>query len=142
MCPLCGVGPCRMSNNILGLYPVDASSTMFSCDKKKKNLQSLLSVTQLRTIVLSLGGFPGSSVVKNLPPNAGDAEDMGSIPGSGRSPGVGNTCWLQYSCLENPMDSSAWRATVHEVPKSRTVQACMLSLTLHRSLENLWQEKC
>ena len=121
MCPLCGVGPCRMSNSILGLYPVDASSTMFSCDTHKKNLQSLLSVTQLRTIVLSLGGFPGSSVVKNLPPNAGDAEDMGSIPGSGRSPGVGNTCWLQYSCLENSMDSRAWRATVHEVPKSWTV---------------------
>jgi len=43
-------------------------------------------------------------VVKNLPANAGDARDTGSIPESGRSPGVGNGNPLQYSCLENPMD--------------------------------------
>ena len=43
-------------------------------------------------------------MVKNLPANAGDARDMGSIPGSGKSPGVGNGNPLQYSCLENPMD--------------------------------------
>jgi len=46
-------------------------------------------------------GFPGGSVVKNLPANVGD---MGSIPGSGRSPGEGNGNSLQYSCLENCMD--------------------------------------
>ena len=57
----------------------------------------------------------GSSVVKNLPANAGDA---GSIPGSGRSPGGGNGSPLQYSCLGNAMDSGAWRATVHGVAKS------------------------
>ena len=45
--------------------------------------------------------------------------DMGSIPGPGRSPGEGNGNPLQYSCLENPMDRGAWRATVHEAPKSR-----------------------
>ena len=49
-------------------------------------------------------GFPGGSVVKNPPANAGDARDAGSIPGSERSPGVGNGNPLQYSCLENPMD--------------------------------------
>ena len=49
-------------------------------------------------------GFPGGSVVKNPPANAGDARDAGSIPGSERSPGVGNGNLLQYSCLENPMD--------------------------------------
>ena len=54
-------------------------------------------------------GFPGGSVVKNPPANAGDA---GSIPGSGRSPGVGNGNPLQYSCLGNPMDRGAWWATV------------------------------
>ena len=43
-------------------------------------------------------------MVKNLPANAGDARDTGSIPESGRSPGVGNGNPLQYSCLENPMD--------------------------------------
>ena len=55
-------------------------------------------------------GFPGGSLVKNLPANAGDA---GSIPGLGRSPGEGNGNPLQYPCLENPMDRGAWRATVH-----------------------------
>ena len=46
----------------------------------------------------------------------------GPIPGSGRSPGGGNGNPLQYSCLENPMDRGAWRATVHRVPKSQTWQ--------------------
>ena len=46
--------------------------------------------------------------------------DLGSIPGSGRSPGEGNGNPLQYSCLENPMDGRAWWATVHGVAKSRT----------------------
>ena len=58
--------------------------------------------------------------VKNPPANAGDARDVGSIPGSGRSPGVGNGTPLQYSCLRNPMDRGAWWATVHEVTKSQT----------------------
>ena len=52
--------------------------------------------------------------------NAGDAEDMGSIPGSGRFPGEGNGNRLQCSCLENPMDRGTWWATVHGVAKSRT----------------------
>jgi len=59
-------------------------------------------------------------VVKNLPANAGDARDAGSIPGSGRSPGEGNGNPLQYSCLGNPMDRGAWQATVHGVTKSQT----------------------
>ena len=58
-------------------------------------------------------GFPGGSVVKKLPANAGDARDVGLIPGSGRSPGVGNGNPLQYFCLENPMDRRAWRVMVH-----------------------------
>ena len=48
--------------------------------------------------------FPGGAKVKNLPANAGDARDVGSIPGLGRSPGEGNGNPLQYSCLENSMD--------------------------------------
>ena len=48
------------------------------------------------------------------------AGDPGSVPGSGRSPGGGRGNLLQYSCLENPMDRGAWRATVHRVAKSRT----------------------
>ena len=53
-------------------------------------------------------GFPGDSVVKNLPANA---EDMGSIPGSRRSPREGNGKPLQYSCLGNPMEREAWQVT-------------------------------
>ena len=49
-------------------------------------------------------GFPGSSVVKNPPVNAGPAGDVGLIPGWGRSPGEGHGNPFQYSCLENPMD--------------------------------------
>ena len=54
-------------------------------------------------------------VVKNLPASAGDMRAMGSIPGSGRSPGGGHGNMLQYSCLENPTDRKAWQASVHRV---------------------------
>ena len=64
-------------------------------------------------------GFPGMLVVKNLSANAGDIRDVGSIPGSGRSPGGGHGNPLQYSCLENPMDRGDWWATVHRVTKSQ-----------------------
>ena len=59
-------------------------------------------------------------VVKNLPAHAGNVRDVGSIPGSGRSPGGGNGNPLQYSCLENSMNIGAWQATVHGVTKSQT----------------------
>ena len=62
-------------------------------------------------------GFPGGSEVKASACNAGD---LGSISGSGRSPGEGNGNPLQYSCLENPMDGGASWATVHGIAKSRT----------------------
>ena len=61
-------------------------------------------------------------MVKNSPANAGDVRDMGSIPGLGRSPGVGNGYPLQYSCLENPMNRGAWRATIHGVTESNTTE--------------------
>ena len=61
-------------------------------------------------------GFPGSSVVKNPPANAGD---LGLIPGSERSAGEGNGNPLQYSCLGNPMDRGDWRAIVHGVARVR-----------------------
>ena len=62
-------------------------------------------------------GFPGGSVVKNSPTNAGDT---GSISGLGRFPGEGNGNPLQDSCLGNPMDRGAWQATVHGVTESDT----------------------
>ena len=63
-------------------------------------------------------GFPGSSVLKNPPANAGDT---GPISGSGRFPVEGNGNPLQYSCLENPVDRGTCQATVHGVTKSRTL---------------------
>ena len=60
-------------------------------------------------------------MVKNLPADAGDLRDTGSIPGSGRSLGGGHGNPLQYSCLENPMDRGAWWATVHKVLKNKTL---------------------
>ena len=65
-------------------------------------------------------GFPGGSVVKNSPANAGAARDRSSIPGSGRSFGVGNGNPTQYSCLENSMDRGTWWAPMHGVSKRQT----------------------
>ena len=62
-------------------------------------------------------GFPGDSNCKESTCNAGD---LGSVPGLGRSPGGGHGHPLQYSCLENPIDRGAWRATVCWVVKSWT----------------------
>ena len=65
-----------------------------------------------------LGSFPGGSVMKNPPANAGDSD---LIPGSARSLREENGNPLQYSCLENPMDIKAWWATIHEVAKELDV---------------------
>ena len=62
-------------------------------------------------------GFPGGSVIKNLPDNTGD---LSLFPGSGRSLGEGNGNPLQYSFLVNPMDREDWQATVHGITKSWT----------------------
>ena len=51
-------------------------------------------------------------MLKNLPANAGETRNLGSVPGLGRSPGGGHGNLLQNSCLENPLDRGAWRATV------------------------------
>ena len=72
----------------------------------------------------------GALVVKNLPANAGDIRDVGSVPGLGRSPGEEHGNPLQYSCLENPMDRGAWWAAVHKVAKSQT-RLKWLSVHMH-----------
>ena len=70
---------------------------------------------ELKSIAVNLNlVFPSGSVVKNLLVNPGD---LGSVPVLRRSPGEGNGNPLQYSCLGNPMDRGAWRATVHGVTK-------------------------
>ena len=83
-------------------------------------------------------GFPGGTVVKNPPVNAGDTRDVGSVSGLGRSPGRGNGNPLQYSCLENPMHRGAWWALVHRVRKdSDTTEAMWHTHTGHKILESL-----
>ena len=77
----------------------------------------ILSINKDKLLNLS---FPGGSVVKDLPANAGGARDAVSIPGLRRSPGEGNGNPLQYSCLGNSMDRGAWQAIVYGVPKSWT----------------------
>ena len=75
--------------------------------------------------------------VKNPPANTGNIRDAGMIPVLGRSPGGGHGNPLQYSCLENPMDRGAWRATVHEVAKNWTqlkqfsTYTCMWAIWLY-----------
>ena len=68
-----------------------------------------------------------AQLVKNMPANARDTRDTGSIPGPGRSRGEGNSNSLQFSCLENSMEGGAWLATVHGVAKSWT----QLSVCVH-----------
>ena len=65
-------------------------------------------------------GCPGGANGKELPANAGEVRDVGSIPGLGRSPGGGNGIPLQYSCLEIPKDRRAWQAAVHRLAQSQT----------------------
>ena len=64
-------------------------------------------------------GFPGGTVVKNLPTNC---RQCGFDPWLGRSPGGGNSNPLQYSCLENSMDRGAWKSTIHGVTESDTTE--------------------
>ena len=89
--------------------PENKVPTSIALEKKQENSR--------KTSTSALLGFPGGSEVKA---SACNARDLGSIPGSGRFPGKGNGNPLQYSCLENPMDRGAWRATVHGVAKSWT----------------------
>ena len=78
-------------------------------------------------------GFPGGSEVKA---SACNAEDLGLIPESERSPGEGNGNPLQYSCPENPMDGGAWWSTVHGVAKSQTLLSNLTNLKVKKDYES------
>ena len=86
---------------------------------KKKTEAVHLTRGLLATTTMLFEDFPGGSDGKASVYNVGD---LGSIPGSGISPGEGNGTPLQYSCLENPMDGGAWWATVHGVTESDTTE--------------------
>ena len=93
----------------------------------------LFSWIKLNLVLLTwLRGFPGSTMVKTLPANAGDEGDSGSIPGVGRSPGGGNGNPPQYCCLDNSMDRGAWWATVRGITKSR------MCLSMHSCTHTTW----
>ena len=87
----------------------------------------LLPLNHLRVSQVVLG-------VKNPAGNAGDIRDVGSIPGSGRSPGEGHENLFLYSCLENPLNRRTWWATVHSITKSKT-QLKWLSKHAHLSVK-------
>ena len=127
--------------------------TFQSIDKgKKRHSSGLRSLSQDADVTKNqkpslsqLKGFPGGSEVKA---SARNAEDPGSIPGSGRSPGVGNGNSCQCSCLENPMDRGAQWATVHVVSESdmtehataleqKTSRPCALDLVASLHIQNV-----
>ena len=87
-----------------------------SCGHYRRNTKSLVFDLYPHPLL----GFPGGSVVKNLPANAGDAGDTCSLPGSGRFPKEGNGNPLQCSYLGNPVGRGAWRATAHWRAHSQT----------------------
>ena len=80
--------------------------------------------------------FPGDIVVKRPPASEGEIRDVDSIPGSGKSTGVGNVNPLQYSCLENPMGRGTWWAAVHRITESDTTER-LHSLTHSSTIKDL-----
>ena len=111
--------------------------TYLSRWQKKCSCPSVLYVRTfpLSTIIIGVG-FPRDSVGKEPTCSVGDSGDMGSFPRLGRSPGVGHGNPLQHSCLQNPMDSGAWWATVHRVAMSLTWPK-RLSMHTHYWVDNI-----
>ena len=105
-------------------WPQDWKRSVFIPIPKKGNAKECSNYHTIALISRASKDFPGGSDGKVSAYNAGD---LGSIPGSGRSPGEGNGNPLQYSCLENPMDGGAWWATVHGVTKNRIWRETSLS---------------
>ena len=101
---------------LLALYPVPFSKEWRTDTRGPREIKS-------RGLLDCKKGFPGGSVVKNLPADAGDS---GSIPGSERSTGEGNSNPLQHPCLGNPMDRGTFLAIVHEVTKESGIIILMI----------------
>ena len=105
---LAAAAMCKCSNSYTN------SCILSICNFSHSSAYVLFHHSLMNISLMTIGGFPGGSVVKNLPPNVGA---VGLIPGLGRSPGEGNGNPLQYSCPGNPMDRGAWRVTVHGIAK-------------------------
>ena len=124
LAPLCSEIPASLFINLPvpgGLFPLRVLLKRLSeWPLAPKLVSAQISATFNGSLVHSGGASQVALVIKNPPANAGDIRDAGSIPMSERSPGGGHGNSLQYSCLENPMDRGAWRATVLGVAKSRT----------------------
>ena len=84
-------------------------------------------------------GFPGGSDGKE---SACNVEDLGSVPGLRRSPGVGNGNPLQYSCLGNPMDRGAWLTTVHGVTQLDTSEQLTHTKGMFSALTEMTDDRC
>ena len=127
--------PYFWTSNYLSQFFKVILCTGFFCYLQHKDFEPIeifhLSYKVLQELEFTLffcNGLPWWCSHEESTSNAGDAGDMGSIPGSGRAPGEENDNLLQYSCLENPMDRGAWRATVHGVAKSWTGLSSCISL--------------
>ena len=127
-------GPHRIVKESLALLPASlqsactASSALRSLDKRQGRKQRAMSQESFSSglgwilifYITDPCGFQVVLEVKNPPASAGDVRDAAAIPGSGRSPGGGHGNPLQYSWLENPMDTGACLAPVHRIAKSQT----------------------
>ena len=97
---------------------IQFTDNMNETTNKGKNF--CLIISDLLRQLTFLTGFPGGASSKESACQYRRCREAGSISGSGRSLGGGHGNTLQYSCLENPMDRGAWKATVHEVAKTQT----------------------
>ena len=104
--------------SILAQSPMERGAWWDTVSGVAESQKRLGDLALMHIIMVTLGlGFPGGSDSQE---SACNAEDLGSIPGSRRSPGEGNGDPPQYSCLKNPMDRGAWQAIVHGVTKNQT----------------------
>ena len=115
------------------LYDENATVSLFYRSAQPETLQPFPGMFRQINGKLLPHPTPYTLEVKNPPANSGDISDVGSIPGSGRSPGEGNGNSFQYACLGNPMDREAWQATVHRAAESDMTEAtkcaCILPYT-------------
>ena len=119
---VCGIFPDQASSVFLPLWQVESLPLLLISLYRRRPLD----VQELSQVHKSIASPVGASqvalVVKNPPTNAGDARDLNSIPGWGRSPGGRNGYPLQCLCLENPTDRGAWQVMVRRVTESDTTE--------------------